>query len=193
MKTFFTADHHFGHKNILQYQAATRPFEDTHAMNVAYTDIWNNTIGSDDTIYHLGDLCMGSLHSAQNYISRLNGHLKLIPGNHDRWIRDYLKQGADVLSASGHPIEVLKNLYEITIGSTMTVLCHYPMRSWRASYHGTWHLYGHVHKNLEPWGMSMDVGVDGANGIPYAEEQIIAFMEERKKYLDTLDNGIHNR
>jgi len=187
MKTFFTSDHHFGHKSILQHQAETRPFENTHEMNVVYTDIWNKTIDQDDVVYHLGDLCLGSLYNAKNYISRLNGVIKLIPGNHDRWIRDFSKREEDILSASGHPLEILHNLYEVKIDGIMTVLCHYPMRSWRASYHGTWHLYGHVHRNLEPWGMSMDVGVDGAQGIPYSEEQIITYMHERKKQLEAME------
>ncbi len=40
---FFTADTHFGHKNIIEY--CQRPFIDVEEMNEAHIDNWNRTVG----------------------------------------------------------------------------------------------------------------------------------------------------
>lgn len=190
----FTSDQHFRHRNILKYQAETRPYQNIFEMNAAYINAWNEDATADDTVYHLGDLCFGSLAQVQEIIELLNGRIVLIPGNHDRWLREY--DGAkeknpefNLLSKSGHPLEVRWNqIQEVTVEGERIILCHYPMRSWNASYHGSWHLYGHVHKKLEPWGMSMDVGVDSHEGHLVTMAMVRAYMEERKKYLDTLWN-----
>ena len=188
----FTSDQHFRHRNILQYQTETRPYNNIFEMNAAYINAWNETAGDDDTVYHLGDLCFGNLYQVQEIIELLRGRIILIPGNHDRWLREY--DGAkendpkfELRSLSEHPLEIRWNqIQEVTVEGKRIVLCHYPMRSWNASYHGSWHLYGHVHKKLEPWGMSMDVGVDAHAGNLVTFSAITAYMEERKKYLDKL-------
>lgn len=190
----FTSDQHFRHRNILKYQAATRPFANIFEMNAAYITEWNAGAGDDDTIYCLGDLCFGSLIQVQEIVEMLNGHIILVPGNHDRWLSEYDRAkennpNFDLVSKSGHPLEVKWNqIQEITVEGKRMILCHYPMRSWNASYHGSWHLYGHVHKKLDPWGMSMDVGVDAHAGKLVTFPQVVEYMEERKNYLDTLWN-----
>jgi hypothetical protein len=40
------------------------------------------------------------------------------------------------------------------------ILCHYGMRVWPASHHGSVHFYGHSHGRLPGYGRSRDVGVD---------------------------------
>ncbi|HQS60044.1 MAG: hypothetical protein B7Y07_10680 [Halothiobacillus sp. 24-54-40] len=62
MTTFFTADQHFGHANILKYEADARRDErgDTFAsvkhMDDALVEHWNAVVAPDDTVYALGDL-----------------------------------------------------------------------------------------------------------------------------------------
>jgi len=183
---YFTADHHLGHFKILKYQADTRPYESLHDMNVALTELWNADVGPEDVVHHLGDLCFGALSSAVRFISRLNGKIKITPGNHDYWLHDYeKKQRADssyiIQSASGHSLEVMPLYHDIRINSKIVTLCHYPMRSWKASYYGSWHLHGHVHRQVAPWGMSMDVGIDQNKGRLYSEGDIVERMEGLNK------------
>ena len=80
---FFTADLHFGHKNIIRY--CDRPFKDVAQMNSTLIKNYNEVVRPDDTCYILGDLAMG-INSLEltKYIRRMNGRKILILGNHDK-------------------------------------------------------------------------------------------------------------
>ena len=183
---YFTADQHFGHQRILEY--TDRGFKTIQEMGEAYIEKWNSQVQNDDIVYHLGDFCLGALDRAKYYLSQLRGDIKVVPGNHDdRWVYAYDKPYIDIFSASNHPLEVLPPISQTTIQGNKTILCHYPLRSWRASFHGSWHLYGHVHGRIDAWGLSMDVGVDRAEGSLYSEDDIVKYMFIRKKYLDSLE------
>lgn len=79
---WFTADHHFGHANILRY--CKRPFADVEEMNEALIANWNRVVAKGDTVYHLGDLFLLPPVEATKRMARLNGSICLIRGNHDR-------------------------------------------------------------------------------------------------------------
>ena len=51
---FFTADHHFGHANIIRH--CSRPFHSVEEMDGALLERWNAAVGQQDTVYILGDL-----------------------------------------------------------------------------------------------------------------------------------------
>jgi calcineurin-like phosphoesterase family protein len=181
-KTWFTSDQHWGHTKII-HLADTRRFETIHAMNVAYVDAWNLQVGPQDLVYHLGDFCWGSLKDVENFASRLKGRIQIVPGNHDKWARQRLPEAALPLSASGYRIEVVDSIRVIRLREQTIVLCHYPMRSWPHSHYGSWHLYGHVHRPITPWGLSMDVGVDGSGGSLYSFDSVAEYMEQRRLAL----------
>ena len=44
---------------------------------------WNSVIGKDDTVFHLGDFCLGGAAEWTKILDRLNGKIYLIMGNHD--------------------------------------------------------------------------------------------------------------
>ena len=83
---------------------------------------------------------------------RLNGKIHLILGNHDKMSQELYSSFT----------EVNGGLKDIKIDGQKITLCHYPMRSWNSSFHGAWHLFGHVHGRMENvnTGLSFDVGVD---------------------------------
>ena len=56
-RLFFTSDTHFNHTNILRY--CNRPFKTVGQMNETIITNWNNVVGPDDVIFHLGDFCLG--------------------------------------------------------------------------------------------------------------------------------------
>ena len=56
-KVFFTSDTHFYHGNVIRF--CNRPFENVEMMNETIISNWNNTVGLDDTVFHLGDFCLG--------------------------------------------------------------------------------------------------------------------------------------
>ena len=77
---FVIPDTHLGHENIKKYCNRPDNFESLIEKN------WNEIIGKDDTVIHLGDIAMKS-DIGDNFIKKLgswNGRKILIRGNHDK-------------------------------------------------------------------------------------------------------------
>lgn len=184
--TWFTADEHFGHYNVLQY--SNRPFETVHEMNAEIIRRHNEVVGPDDTVVHLGDFTLQrSFNSAVRYLDRLAGREHLfIPGSHDHWLKKmegipswglpfYLPDGA--IRDPKRRVTVLPALSKIMVGNQGFICCHYSLRTWERSHYGTIHLYAHSHGRLPGLGRSMDVGVDCNNLYPFSSDQILERMQ----------------
>lgn len=165
METFFTADTHFGHKNIIKY--CNRPFGSVEEMDEEMIRRWNMVVKPGDKVWHLGDFSY-CCHNAREIRKRLNGRILLIKGNHD---------SMDALW--GVDMEVIYPYHETKINEQEIVLFHYGLRTWHHDVRGTWHLYGHSHGGLAPYGKSMDVGVDVHNFAPIHYSFVEKFMAER--------------
>jgi calcineurin-like phosphoesterase family protein len=183
-RTFFTSDHHFGHANIIKY--SQRPFADVRHMDEALVQGWNDEVGQDDLIFHLGDFTLGE--NAQRYFGALNGriHILTLEWHHDhRWL-NAIRNRNPLVSRSGHAVILLPALTVLTcdaLGSDRhalpITLSHYPLADWEASHHGGWHLHGHSHGTHEnPRGRKcIDVGVDPMNFKPVSLETLRVKMQ----------------
>ena len=80
--TWFTADLHLGHHNIIDY--CNRSFRDVHAMNDALVENWNEAVAPGDTVWVVGDFALGKIADTLPLVSRLHGRQILVAGNHDR-------------------------------------------------------------------------------------------------------------
>jgi calcineurin-like phosphoesterase family protein len=78
---WFTSDHHFGHKNIIDF--CQRPFVDVHYMNAYMMKWWKEKVAAEDTVYHLGDFSFEPRGAAKARLARLPGRKVLVRGNHD--------------------------------------------------------------------------------------------------------------
>jgi calcineurin-like phosphoesterase family protein len=157
---FLTADTHFGHSNIIKY--CNRPFRSVEEMDESYIQSWNDLVSSQDKVIVLGDF---AFQGAEKVFRRLRGQKFLIRGCHDK------KEVLDL------PWGWVRDVYELKIGNTYSWLSHYPHRSWRKSFHGAFHFYGHIHeKELPQWGRSQNVGVD-IFGIPMNFEMLKIRLE----------------
>ena len=78
---WFTADLHFGHKNVIGY--CNRPFANVSEMNSKLIKNFNKTVGKNDIVYILGDLSFLNTKSTKEIVSHLNGFKFLVKGNHD--------------------------------------------------------------------------------------------------------------
>lgn len=80
---FFSADHHFDHKNILWLE--DRPFRTMDEMHLHMQIAWNSYVGDGDSVFYLGDFCLGTFPDSYNAaMKRLNGkHFVWLAGNHD--------------------------------------------------------------------------------------------------------------
>ena len=161
---FFTSDTHFGHKNIIRY--CGRPFSDVREMDRALIARWNDAVGPNDVVYHLGDFTLDGAAFASSIFRQLQGRIRVL-GNHwhhdARWLpRDF--GPSPIESASGHPVEILPPIVveRMRFGDRKRaiVLCHYPFAEWDGRHHGAWHLHGHSHGTHRGDGAKLDVGVD---------------------------------
>lgn len=187
MSTFFTADHHFNHANIIKY--CRRPFTSVDEMDATLIQLWNETVGADDIVYHLGDFTLQGLTKFETTVWQLNGRLRIMPGSHDqRWLEKYQAGAPNLHTRPGHPIELLPPLVSLEIPELgnekypqVIVLCHYAMRVWDRSHYGAWHLYGHSHGDLPGHGLSFDVGVDCHSYRPLSLEEVAQRMKSAEQ------------
>jgi calcineurin-like phosphoesterase family protein len=173
MKTYFTADLHFGHANVIKYNS--RPFNSVEEHDRALVDNWNSVVTNKDRVYFLGDLAFHPS-SAAKWVEKLNGLKYWIRGNHDN---------PSVLSNLRQYFQWVREMEEICIldndaphGKRYITLNHYAMRVWNKSHYGAWHLYGHSHGLLpdDPKSLSFDVGVDCHDYTPISYDRVKEIM-----------------
>lgn len=169
MAVYFTADTHFGHKSILRL--CERPFPSLQAMDEALVARWNERVGPEDLVYHLGDFCFKGSALATQVGARLNGRIVLVRGNHDTENTVALPRW-----------EATAELLEITHERTRLVLCHYPLLEWPDAYKGAVHLHGHTHGRVPPNQKRADVGVDLWDFRPVSLSEILERIEISEPY-----------
>lgn len=174
MSIYVISDTHFGHNNLLRYCSKSRPFDTVEEMNENIVENWNNVVKPEDTVYHLGDVCMGQLDTIDTYLPRLNGHVTLIKGNHDtkgRIARIQEAVGWDALNIeriryNGINFLMMHEKPEDMVGNSDNVI-----------------LYGHVH-DAAPHGLQSDwtyhVGVDTNNLAPVNLHDIWIDVQEQR-------------
>ena len=149
-------------------------------MNRVMIERWNEKVGAEDEVYHLGDFALLKDHSQlPEIIDQLNGVKYLITGNHEataitnrrkfKWIKDYY--------------ELKVKDPEKSNGVQRIILFHYAMRVWRGSGRDNWHLYGHSHGNLPDLedSLSFDIGVDNHDFYPLSYEEVKAIMKTKNR------------
>lgn len=195
---FFTSDTHFGHDNIIKF--CNRPFKDIKEMDDTIVSNWNRVVGKDDIVFHLGDFAFGGSQVWNNMISRLNGHIHLVVGNHDL---KNIRQGY-----MGR-FESVSTQLILNINNRLVYLNHYPFLcyagSWRNPDAVVYQLFGHVH--TRPHGdlskvsdeevkrilgldaprlaylmpTQYDVGVDNNNFTPVSFKEVDRIIQENIK------------
>lgn len=128
---FFTSDTHFYHENILKY--CNRPFSSVEEMNEKLIKNWNSVVGNNDIVWHLGDFSFGSKEHIPEIVSKLNGRINLVMGNHDRQkIKFYYESGFNRV----YDRQVLINGF--------VILSHAPLQFLNNNCPFV-NIYGHVH------------------------------------------------
>lgn len=167
---YFTADLHLGHEGVIAKRH--RPFRSVQEMNERLIENYNRTVGPDDTVFLLGDLCHTlPKEEADALIRKLHGRKILLRGNHD--------------------IDYDPELFVRTEDFLMTdlagrrfVLMHYPLVDWPRRKKGGIHVHGHLHataaynlKNRTDGLFRYDAGVDANDFRPVSLQEILDFYE----------------
>lgn len=187
---YVIADTHFMHDQLLGVDDfAPRPFESVAAMDEEIIRNWNARVKEDDLVYHLGDIAVNRERPERaanqriaDLLARLNGHLVLIKGNHDR--RSLFK-----LLAAENPLIKGQPKYEfhdvgklIKYDHRQYYLTHYPMMLGIAPQ--IINLHGHIHHYQVPVAANINVGVDAperdllASPLPFGTPLSFAEVEE---------------
>lgn len=178
---WFTSDTHFNHANIIKF--CNRPFKDIKEHDEVLIENWNNRVGKDDLVFHLGDFCFGGSYEWNKYLDALNGKIILIIGNHDR---KNLRQGYIT------KFEFVTPQMQITIGKQSIYLNHMPFLCYAGSWRNVWQLFGHVHSGPNSnkdgidiprleylYPLQYDVGVDNNDFVPISYQEIKAKIDSQ--------------
>lgn len=133
---FLASDHHFSHKNILNFKRSDgitplRSFKDITHMNEYIVMQHNRVVCPQDRVYFLGDI---AFHKRDlSILSRMNGRKVLIKGNHDTLeLKDYSPYFDDI------------RVYHQLDGMLLTHIPVHPNSLGRWSYC----VHGHLHYNV---------------------------------------------
>ncbi len=142
MKTFFTSDTHFGHRNLLALaKARGARFASIEEHDAELERLWNATVGVDDEVFHLGDVAFMNRRALDALLRRLNGRKFLLMGNHDKF---------PVAFYAEH-FKVLRQPYPWSRGVVLTHAPLHPMclaGRWKVNVHGHIH---EAHVRLRPF------------------------------------------
>lgn len=158
-----------------------RPFSSTDEMNEALIKNWNDKVGPNDEVYHLGDVALTKASRLRPILDRLNGKIYLVEGNHEHAAKDSKCIDRFEWVKSYHKIDELIDGKRIRI-----CMFHYPVGAWDKMHYDAWMLHGHCHGSYKnSLGKILDVGIDGpiSNHAPLSLDEIAAYMKTRKLHV----------
>ncbi len=175
-KIFFISDTHFDHTNIIKY--CKRPFNSTSDMNKAMLNNWNGIVKKNDIVFFLGDIAFGrDSRNADYWLSKLNGNIYFIKGNHERISRK-------------------KNVFDKLIAkykSDQFFLVHDPKNipeDWKG-----WAICGHHHNNktrefpfIDGKKKRINVSVELINYQPLDVDRLFELDFENVGFMETIDS-----
>lgn len=154
---YLISDPHFFDEDMLTL--CGRPFGCVSAMNESIIDRWNKVVRPQDHVYCLGDIAMRR--RELEIVKRLNGHKRLIFGNHDIFdYEEYALVGFKKLMA----YRVLDNV----------IMSHIPISSTSMG-RFLGNIHGHIHNAPRLVGPYLNVSVENINYTP------IHFDEAKKQ------------
>lgn len=191
--TWYTADLHFGHKNILKYEP-NRPWDSVDVMDRELVARFNDRVQENDSVYIVGDLSLGSLTNALSWVEKMSGIKTFIPGNHDEcWIghkkfEKYLSRYQDA------GLEVIQGPVQHFLGTKRVWMSHFPAQcdfrrqartkdlSYEPDRFAPYRpvgptIHGHVHSMWKKRGTDVNVGVDVWDWFPVDAQTISSLFD----------------
>jgi calcineurin-like phosphoesterase family protein len=184
MTTWFSSDWHIGHKNILIYCAATRPFVDVDHMARELIARHNAVVQDDDVVYNVGDFALSEKY-VPIVLPQLKGKITLIAGNHDACWKSRKNNAATIKRYLDYGFKEV--LFETIVEPFL--VNHMPYvederhkerySEYRPKNEGRPLLHGHSHGNLGKFhhGNQIDVGVDCWDCAPVSYETLLEVIK----------------
>ena len=134
---YYISDIHFGDQRL--FELCKRPFSSLEEMEAYIIQKWNNKVSEKDTVYIVGDI--GYDKQSINIYKQLNGIKRLVIGNHDESIIDYIR--------GTHLFASIDYMCLINDVDRKVFLCHYPIMDWPEYDNKGILIYGHIHNKTE--------------------------------------------
>lgn len=178
MNTWFTSDTHFNHEVLRLKYACRSVYPSKEEMTDGIVKNWNSVIRPKDIVYHLGDFGGRKHKEDVKVLSRLNGRIHYLCGNHDNKISKLPEFRKGLTELWTVPYK------EIKIDGGFIIMSHYPIFDWNGMHYGSWHLHGHLHgRNHGIPGKILDVGVDANDLMPWHYDVVKSYMDSKEKRI----------
>lgn len=209
---WFTADTHFGHARILEFEPG-RPWHNSDEMNNGLVARLAAQLEPGDEVWHLGDVALGYLDATLPFLATLGAPVTLVAGNHDRVHPYHAERAARFMQLYWDKCQladlVLTNTRLTLADGTEVQVSHFPypdgslagredrhgrvigdkFAPWRPVDDGGWLLCGHVHGSWRQRGRQINVGVDAWGGHLVSEEALVRLIGEGPADRDSLQWG----
>lgn len=183
---YVSSDLHFNHDR--EFIWGPRGFKSIEEMNEAIIERFNSIVRPDDDLYLLGDLCLGDLEKGRECISRLNGMIHIVFGNHDTDRRK-------LMYAELPNVVELKDVIRLDYGRFHFYMSHYPTLTGNIEkeniHQMECNLFGHTHQRsnfYQDLPFLYHAGVDSHNCMPVSLSTVIGDIHHKinecKSFLD---------
>jgi len=172
---WFISDTHFNHANILNFTDEVgnliRPgFSSVEDMNNTMIENWNASVKPQDKIYHLGDVFFGPSDDYEKIHNQLNGHKRLLWGNHD--------DDAHRLMRLFEKTDVIRRFDEFNF-----ICSHLAMHPFSCYNHRKKirmvNVHGHIHQHNIDEPQYINISVEMTNYAPVHIDSLVQMVAER--------------
>lgn len=185
---WYTSDLHLQHKFVAGLRGFATP--DAHDDEIVHR--WNSLVSPRDHVWVLGDVTLGKIEAVKETITKLNGVLHLVSGNHDAvWSghRNAHKGQKEWLKV----FDTIQPFARHRIARQNVLLSHFPYTAdhtpdsrydqYRLKDEGLFLLHGHLHsaeKLTSP--REIHVGLDAWGLKPVSQYEIEGIIEKITKW-----------
>lgn len=167
---WFISDTHFFHDNILRFTDRNgglirgSRFVDVREMNEYMVERWNSRVKPQDKVYHLGDVALGVKNQDEftALVKSLNGHKRLLIGNHDHIEQPAYREFERIELWTGGKFKKYN-----------FVASHIPLRKEQMR-DGEYNVHGHIHEHFMSDEGYINVCVERTNYRPLHLDEIRA-------------------
>ena len=171
MKTWITADWHLGEN---RFELMGRPFQTDLEMVNILVENHNTLVAPDDEVIVVGDVCYQKTPDWLHHVSRFNGKMTLVRGNHDKVFTD------EQLKPYFHTIIAEGDGFFVNAAGVSCYVTHYPTEG-RAN---MFNLVGHIHAAWKYQLNMLNIGVDVHNFRPVNLDTIPFHLGAISKFYD---------